>query len=65
MLSNNNMAIKTWKVEVELFWSANHVATIYVEANTQRKAYELARQKAIKESDWDHPIILSIKEVNV
>lgn len=59
------MAIKTWKAEVELFWSANRVVTIYVEANTQRKAYEFARQKAIKESGWDHPIILSIKEVSI
>lgn len=30
--------IKTWKVTAELFWSANRIESVEVEANTERKA---------------------------
>lgn len=57
------MAIKTYDVKFQLFWSANNEKIVRVKANTERKAEKFATEKVIKESGWKSPILLSIKEV--
>lgn len=37
--------MKDWLVRVECFWSADHIESVYVRANTERKAEAFAIKK--------------------
>lgn len=36
--------VKVWRVTAELFWSANHIESVEVKANTERKAKIFAEE---------------------
>jgi hypothetical protein len=55
--------MKTWELKFEVFWDANHIHTVTVKANTERKAVILGTEKTKKETGWDMPKLLSCKEV--
>ena len=54
--------IKRWDVKAEVNMSANNIKTITVSANTERKAYTIAK-KYLEKCGYFKVIILSIKQI--
>jgi len=57
------MSIKKWEVRFELFFDANNIVPIIVEANTERKAKIKAEEKLKKTYECHFPIIRSVRKI--
>lgn len=57
------MKAKLWEVKVKLFWSADHIETYLIKANTKQNAEKYALAKAEKECDRLMCKVLSVKEI--
>lgn len=56
--------MKKFVIKFEVFWDATDIREVVVNANTERKAIKIAAEKVKKQTGWDIPKFISIKEVN-
>ena len=56
--------MKKFVIKFEVFWDATDIREVVVNANTERKAMKIAAEKVKKQTGWDIPKLISIKEVD-